>query len=249
MFQFPAFRGLVRVFVVTCFVIFIAQVLALKLAPQPLPGIDWLTYTFGLTPSRFLEGHVYTLVSWVFLHSTSMIFHLLFNMLAFWMFGAMIQDLLGDRKFFWFCLWGCIFAGSILILVSFADASTRGAPTIGASGLVFAVVLAFARLYPNQTVIFYIFPMKMKFLAALLVLVDVFFWITGQNQQVSYAAHLAGAAYGFFAIPWMIRGGGNQNSGGGSWLDKLKALLPQRKKKRHLRIIYPENSNERRTYH
>jgi membrane associated rhomboid family serine protease len=249
MFQFPAFRGVVKIFVITCFAVFLAQVLALKMAPQPTPGIDALTYFFGLTPQRFLEGHVYTLLSWIFLHSTSMIFHLLFNMLAFWMFGAMIQELLGDRKFLWFCVCGAVFSGLVLILVSFADASMRGAPTIGASGLVFAVVLAFARLYPNQTVIFYIFPMKMKFLAALLVVVDIFFWITGQNQQVSYAAHLAGAAYGFFVIPRMMRGGGHQDSGGGSWLDKFKALWPQRKKKRHLRIIYPENSNERRTYH
>jgi membrane associated rhomboid family serine protease len=247
MFQFPAFRGLVRVFVLLCFSVFIAQAVALKTLATPAPGIDALTYYLGLTPARFFEGHFYLILSWIFLHSTSAVFHLLFNMLAFWMFGAMIQDLLGYRRFFTFCLLGTLFSGLSILGLSLLDSSLQLAPTIGASGLVFAVVIAFARLYPNQTVIFYIFPIKMKYLASLLVAVDIFFWVTGQNQQVSYAAHLAGAAFGFFAIIPMM-GPSSGSGGGGRWMDRLKDLVPQRKKKRHLRIVYPDQ-DERRTYH
>ncbi len=244
MLQFPSFRGPVKWFVISCFAIFIAQIVTLKLFPGVAPGIDPLTYYLGLIPSRLFEGHLYVLWTWVFLHSTGMVFHILFNMLAFWMFGSMIQDVLGERRFVLFCFFGALFSGLTVIAGSFMDEGLFASPTIGASGLVFAVVIAFARLYPNQTVIFYIFPMQMKYLAGLLVLIDLFFLATGENKQVSYVAHLAGALYGFVVIKQMS----NRGSGGG-WFDRMKEHFSAKKKKRHLRIVYPDQNTERRTYH
>lgn len=244
MIAFPPFRGIVRFFVISCFAVFLGQMLFARFLPSDVPGVDGITSLFGLIPSKVLEGHFYQLFTWVFLHSTQMIFHILFNMLAFWMFGSLIEEELGSRRFIVFCLLGSLFSGLAVVGSSFFNQELFLTPTIGASGLVFAVVIAFARLYPNQTVIFYIFPMKMKYLAGMLVLVDLFFLVTGDDKRISYVAHLAGALYGFLFIGFMLNRGN-----GGQFFKQWKEQLSAKRKKRHLRIVYPEQPDERRTYH
>jgi len=245
MFQFPPFRGFVKIFVIACVGMFILQMIATKTLPLVGPGIDQISYYLGLVPERFLQGHFYALFTWVFLHSTDMIFHILFNMLGLWMFGAMIQEELGDKRFGLFCLFGTLVSGGAVVVGSLWNEASFISPTIGASGIVFATLVGYARIHPNQTVIFYIFPMKIKYLAALLVLVDAFFMASGKDGNVSYVAHLAGAAYGFFAIRIFLGHGGM----GGGWLQKVTESLSQKKKKRHLRIVYPDEQDQRRTYH
>jgi len=245
MFQFPPFRGFVKFFVITCFAFFVLQTIAFKTFAQPFPGIDVLTYYLGLIPERVFQGHAYVLLSWVLLHSTDMIFHIIFNMLAFWMFGAMIQEELGNRSFVLFCFFGTIVSGLAVVGSSLMSDAAFLSPTIGASGIVFAILVGYARLHPNQTVIFYIFPMQMKYLAGLLVLIDAFFMMGGNDGKVSYVAHLAGAAFGFLAIRFFKGQGGM----GGGWLKHVTESLSQKKKKRHLRIVYPDEQDQRRTYH
>jgi len=245
MFQFPPFKGFVKFFVIACFGTFILQMIAAKTIAQPFPGMDAITYYLGLVPERVLHGHLYALVTWVFLHSTDMIFHIIFNMLAFWMFGAMIQEEIGNRRFVLFCFIGALVSGAAVVAGSFLHEASFLSPTIGASGIVFAILVAYARLHPNQTVIFYIFPMQMKYLAALLVLIDAFFMASGNDGKISYVAHLAGAAYGFLAIGFFVGRGGL----GGGWFKHVTDSISQKKKKRHLRIVYPDEQDERRTYH
>lgn len=245
MFQFPPFKGFVKFFVLACFGFFVLQMIASKALPPAFPGMDLITYYLGLVPQRVLQGHVYLLISWAFLHSTDMIFHIIFNMLAFWMFGAMIQEEIGNRRFILFCFLGTIISGLAIVASSFLTQAAYLSPTIGASGIVFAILVAYARLHPNQTVIFYIFPMQMKYLAGLLVLIDAFFMASGNDSKISYVAHLAGAAYGFLAIGYFVGRGGV----GGGWLKQVTDSISQKKKKRHLRIVYPDEQDERRTYH
>jgi len=236
----PRFEGFVRVFVLICIGIFGIEMF-LHIPENGPEFFHNLLRFFGLVPELLFKGMIYQLLTWVFFHGN--ITHLLFNMLGFWMFGSLLQDYLGHRRFFYFCLSAAIISGVIVALAGLFSEVTWSTPTIGASGIVFAILIAVSRLFPDQVVLFmFIFPMRMQIFALLLIGLE--FYALWQSNQggVSNIAHLGGALFGWLAISRKTPPGSFKSSGGFSnWFRTLKDRWHQRKMRRKLRVV---RSNE-----
>ena len=152
---------------------------------------------FGLWPLQPIDGqsyfHLWQIITYAFLHSTGNITHLLFNMLGLWMFGAEIERCVGPRR-----LLACYFASVVTAALSqlFIPIlfGAPPAPTIGASGGVFGLLLAYAFLFPTRKVIplFPPIPMPAWLFATLYAGVELFLGVTGTFSGVAHFAHLGG---------------------------------------------------------
>jgi membrane associated rhomboid family serine protease len=156
-----------------------------------------LEYYFALWPPQPIDGqsnfHFWQIVTYAFLHSTDNITHLLFNMLGLWMFGAEIERYVGPRR-----LLACYFASVVTAALSQLFIPTLfgapPAPTIGASGGVFGLLLAYAFLFPKRKVIPLIPPIPMPawLFATFYTGVELFLGVTGTLSGVAHFAHLGG---------------------------------------------------------
>jgi membrane associated rhomboid family serine protease len=158
-----------------------------------------LELPFALWPLQPVEGapqfHLWQIITYSFLHSTGNVTHLLFNMLGVWMFGAEVERYVGPRR-----LLACYFASVVTAALSqlFIPLlfGAPPAPTIGASGGVFGLLLAYAFLFPRRKVIPLIPPIPMPawLFAALYAGVELFLGVTGTLSGVAHFAHLGGMA-------------------------------------------------------
>lgn len=184
----PVIRGLILANVV----VFLLSIIAGHL------GMGGTTFTvFGLTPTNFWRGMLWQPVTYLFLHVGLM--HILFNMLCLWWFGQEIEAQWGPRAFLTYYLVCGIGAGLCVAIVGFGSAI----PTVGASGAIFGLLLAFAILFPDRIILFmFLFPMKAKYAAALFGLIELAILVgSGPNAGgVSQVAHLSGAVVGFFYL-------------------------------------------------
>lgn len=156
---------------------------------------DIIMSTFALYPLNH-GFEVWQLFSYMFLHGGFM--HLLFNMLALWMFGMQLENTWGAKKFFWYYLICGVGAGISNLL--FNQWLGLIAPTVGASGAIYGVLLAFGMTYPDQYVLMIPFfvPMKAKYLVAMYIAIEVL--SLGATDGVAHIAHLGGAAVGLAYI-------------------------------------------------
>ncbi len=138
----------------------------------------------------FPSFQIWRFVTYGFCHSTASLGHIFFNMFVLWMFGRSVEPILGSREFLAFYLLGVVVSGVCHIAIS-------GAPVIGASGGVMAVVFLTAMYFPRMTVLLmFILPIELRWLAVLYALVDVFGVINPGGDNVAHVAHLGGAAVG-----------------------------------------------------
>ncbi|HLN48708.1 MAG TPA: rhomboid family intramembrane serine protease [Steroidobacteraceae bacterium] len=150
------------------------------LALWPLQPIDGRSYF-----------HVWQIITYAFLHGN--ITHIAFNMLGLWMFGAEIERYVGPRR-----LLACYFASVVTAALSqLIVPSLLGAqpgPTIGASGGVFGLLLAYALMFPNRKVVPLIPPIPMPawLFATLYAGIELFLGVTGSLSGIAHFAHLGG---------------------------------------------------------
>ena len=125
--------------------------------------------------------------------------HLFFNMLALWMFGAEIERLWGARRYIHFLLASALAAAAVQLLWTLMIGSR--APTVGASGATFGLLLAFGMMFPNRTImpLFPPIPMKAKYFVALFGALELIFGVTG-GSGIAHFAHLGGMLGGFLMI-------------------------------------------------
>jgi membrane associated rhomboid family serine protease len=153
-----------------------------ELALWPLQPIDGVSYF-----------HLWQIITYAFLHSTGNITHLLFNMLGLWMFGAEVERYVGPRR-----LLACYFASVVTAALSqlFVPMifGAPPSPTIGASGGVFGLLLAYAFLFPTRKVVPLIPPIPMPawLFATLYAAVELFLGVTGTLAGIAHFAHLGG---------------------------------------------------------
>jgi len=126
--------------------------------------------------------------------------HLFFNMFALYMFGLPIEQAWGSRRFVIYYAVCVVGAG----IVQLATAAATGGiyPTIGASGGVFGLLLAFGMMYPNQRILLLIppVPIRAKYFVIGYGLLTLFFGVTGTMAGVAHFAHLGGMLFGFGMI-------------------------------------------------
>ncbi|NUS60648.1 MAG: rhomboid family intramembrane serine protease [Lysobacter sp.] len=144
------------------------------------------------------------LVTYAFLHDPSNFFHLLFNMLALVMFGSPLEYTWGSKRFaaYYFT---CVIGAALCQLAVGWWAMSQGnpaGPTLGASGGVFGVLLAYGMLFPNQRVmlLFPPIPMKARTLVIGYGVIELLLGISGAQPGVAHFAHLGGMLFGWLLI-------------------------------------------------
>jgi membrane associated rhomboid family serine protease len=155
------------------------------------------TLLFGLWPlgHGFLPWQV---VTYSFLHGS--IAHLFFNMLGLWMFGAELERVWGAKRFVQFYFASVLTAAAAQLLVTGLMGSTF--PTVGASGGLFGLLLAFGMMFPNRIImpLFPPIPMKARTFVAIFGGLELLFGVTGTVSGVAHFAHLGGMLGGFLMI-------------------------------------------------
>ncbi len=156
------------------------------------------TFGAGDAPSNF---HIWQLVTYGFLHGN--LTHLFFNMLALFMFGSDIERLWGPRRYLVY-YFACVVSAGIAQLAVSSVMGSGSYPTIGASGGVFGVLLAFGMMFPSRMVMLLIPPIPMRAWVLVLVYgaIELFMGITGTQSGVAHFAHLGGMAGGFLLIQY-----------------------------------------------
>ena len=163
-----------------------------------------------LRPHDVVYGHVYQLVTYGFLHAG--FFHLFFNMLMLWMFGSMLEIPWGSRKFWEFYLFGVVGAGLGTVLLAYTIGPvihlTPGTPTIGASGGIYAILMATAMLFGDQEVYMFPFPIaiRLKYLVGILAFIALIGSLGGGGNTAN-VAHLSGLLFGWIYVKWVPRRG------------------------------------------
>ena len=165
-----------------------------KLGPDRFTTLFWL-----YQPLAIGKLWLWQFVTYMFLHSVSDPWHIIFNMLVLWMFGSEVEKAMGTRKFLTMYFTAGIFAGI------FGCLFTPNNPILGASGAIFAVEIAFAMFYPNATIIFFVFPIKAKYLVTIFAGITVFNCLMPTGGNVAHFAHLGGLLYGFLFIRYEPR--------------------------------------------
>lgn len=139
-----------------------------------------------------------------FMHDEQSPFHLVFNMLALAMFGAQLEHIWGQRRFLTYYLVCLVGAALCQLLVGAWTMSDGGVayPTVGASGAIFGLLLAYGMLFPHQRVMLLIPPVPMKARTLVIVygVVELLLGVTGTMPGVAHFAHLGGMLFGWLLI-------------------------------------------------
>ena len=201
--------------------------------------------------------HLFQFITYQFLHANMT--HIFFNMFALWMFGCVVERVWGARKFLFYYIFCGIGAGVIQELVQWATMSlfpdmqvevrlVGGGTTmipyeqyllfvanmVGASGAVYAVLLAFGMIFPNERI--FIFPLpvpiKAKWLVMGYVALELFYAISNSGDEVAHIAHLGGMLFGFLMIRYWNRhpGASYNRSRGEAFFENLKRNFEKRSK-------------------
>jgi membrane associated rhomboid family serine protease len=172
-----------------------------------MQGRDALIAYFALWPlghSQYTDVpgfQVWQLVTYSFLHGG--LTHIGFNMLALWMFGGPIERLFGSRPFalYYFV---CVIGAAVAQLLVTAYVTGGYYPTLGASGGIFGLLLAYGMMYPHARILLLFPPIPMP--AWLFVIcygaLELFLGVTGTQAGVAHFAHLGGMAIGFVLIQY-----------------------------------------------
>jgi membrane associated rhomboid family serine protease len=158
---------------------------------------DFMTAYFGLIPWFVAtKGFVWQIFTYMFLHGSPM--HLFLNMYGIFIFGIMVEEVWGGRKFLLYYLFCGTGAGiSIFLLNLIMGGSAYYAPTIGASGAMFGLLLAFGVLFPNaELLFFFVLPIKAKYLVIIYGGMELYFELSGGMSSISHVGHLGGLLFG-----------------------------------------------------
>jgi membrane associated rhomboid family serine protease len=171
---------------------------------------DVLMVNFALWPPSHagefgLRGvgsfQIWQVVTYAFLHGSVM--HLLFNMLALYMFGSEIERVWGDRRYTVY-YFACVVGAALAQLTVVTLQGGMPYPTVGASGGVFGLLLAFGMMFPRRMIllIFPPIPMPAWLFVTLYGLIELVLGVTGSQSGVAHFAHLGGMVAGFALIQY-----------------------------------------------
>jgi membrane associated rhomboid family serine protease len=180
---------MVKNLVIANVVVFLAQ----AFLDRSMPFTGW----FAVTPALVLQHHmIWQPFTYMWLHGGFM--HLLFNMFALWMFGSALESHWGSRRFLFYYLQCGIGAGFVILLWN--SVAAFATPTLGASGAIYGVLLAFALVWPDRQIMLMIPPVPIKaiWLIPLLFAMDL---MSSNSAGISHIGHLGGVLVG----GWIMR--------------------------------------------
>ncbi len=223
----------VKILIISCVVVFLCQFIS-----RVITGRSEINLIFGLIPVLvWRKFFIWQLFTYAFLHGG--IFHLIFNMFALWMFGCELERHWGTRVFVKYVLVTGIGAGISTVIV-FPNLSI---PTIGASGLVYGILLAYGLFFPNRMIyLYFLFPIKAKYFVLIFGAIELYASWSGSSDNIAHIAHLGGMLFGFVYIRYY------------SILNNLRLYYYQskwRRLRRRFRVVEKEADSDdlKRTLH
>ena len=155
-----------------------------------VPGLVWYHY------------YLWQLVTYIFLHGDFS--HILFNLLALYMFGGELENYWGSKKFVFFFFFCGIGAGiSTVVCTILFTPQYQIIPVIGASGAIYGILLAFGWLFPNRQIyIYFLFPIPAKYFVIIFGLLEFIYFSRGGGGGISHITHLGGLLFGLFYMAY-----------------------------------------------
>jgi membrane associated rhomboid family serine protease len=169
----------------------IATNVVMFLATTFIPGLE---NQLALVPRRVVHGpRIYELVTYMFIHAG--LLHILFNMLALWMFGTELEHMWGTRFFLKFYFIAGIGAGALTVLLTLLPiAALRQlyvSPIVGASGAIYGLLLAYGLYFPDRRIYMYLlFPIPAR--VFVLIMGAIALYLSLSDNGVANATHLSG---------------------------------------------------------
>ena len=196
----PTLTPMVKYLIITCVLVFLLQSVS--------PGRDEMTLFFGLTPVLVLQKiWIWQLATYLFLHGNFM--HILLNMFVLWMFGSELERYWRSQQFLRFFLITGIGAGVLSVLVS----PFSYVPTIGASGAVYGILMAYGMMFPNRLVyLYFLFPIRVKYFVAGLGVMAFLSALNSPGSTIAHVTHLGGMVFAFLYLKGLLSLGGLRQS-------------------------------------
>ena len=187
----PTLTPMVKYLVLACVGVSVLQTLS--------PGQD-IEQIFGLTSYRVLTSlFIWQVASYIFLHGG--FWHLLFNMFGLWMFGCELERYWGSREFLRFFLVTGVGAGILSVVIE----PFSVVPTIGASGSVYGILMAYGMMFPERLVyLYFLFPVKVKYFVAVLGIIAFFAAIGSGGSGIAHTAHLGGMVVAWLYLKGLL---------------------------------------------
>jgi len=181
----------VKILIITNVVLFVMNVIV---------G-DAMTIRLGLSPQAVFEHFaVWQPLTYMFLHSTGGVGHILFNMLALWMIGTELERTWGTRFFVKYYVITGIGAAATSLLLSFFSDVFYYSVTVGASGAIYGLLLAYAMYFPHRMLILFIFPVPARIAVIILGAIALLSSMGGAGGGVAHSAHLGGLVVGYLYL-------------------------------------------------
>lgn len=153
---------------------------------------------FGLVTSQVLHGMVWQIVTYMFLHGS--LSHLFFNMFGLWMFGRHLELYWGSRDFLKYYLITGAGAGVIHMITTLFTGGTN-IPTIGASGALFGILLAYGMAFPHhQVLLWFVLPISARTMVILYGALELFMAFGNPHSGIARFAHLGGMLVGYLYL-------------------------------------------------
>ena len=185
--MWPDLPPTVKKLAIICAATFLLQVLG--------TGREMVTI-FGLTPLLVINKlFIWQVVTYLFLHGG--FWHLFWNMFTLWMFGSELERHWGGKQFLKFFL--VTGAGAGILSIIFEPFSPI--PTIGASGSVYGIMMAYGLMFPERLVyVYFLFPVKVKYFISILAAITFFSAFGASGSVVAHVAHLGGMVFAFLYL-------------------------------------------------
>jgi len=158
-----------------------------------------VTFYLAMNPDMVMDGCVWQLFTYMFVHDPHGFTHILFNMLGLFIFGVQVERQMGSKEFILYYL----VTGTLAGLISFGVYRLTGISPflMGASGALFAVELAFATFFPDAIIyIWGIIPLRAPVMVLGYTALELFFTLTGMQRGVAHLTHLSGFAMGWLYL-------------------------------------------------
>lgn len=197
---FTFFPPMIKFLLFANILVFLAEMLILTtISIEGVPLNLYFTRYFALQPIQNDGFYIWQLLTYQFMHGG--LGHIFWNMFALWMFGVELENTWGTKRFIQYYLICGIGAG----LVQLATYSLPGqllVPTVGASGAIFGVLLAFGLTFPNRPIMMFpiFFPIPAKIFVMIYAGIDLLQGIFDKDSSVAHFAHIGGAFFGYMML-------------------------------------------------
>lgn len=194
----PPLTSMVKKLIIVTSAVFVLTYIPSLISQSPIFDLpfEWFALQPYLVIHRF---YVWQLVTYLFLHGGW--FHIIFNMFALWMFGSDLESSWGSKKFLTYYFLTGIGAGVLDVLLNTIFRPGSATATIGCSGAVYGLLLAYGMLFPERVIYLYmVIPIKAKWFVVLMGVIEFVSSFGAAGSEVSHFAHLGGMLFGYIYL-------------------------------------------------